>query len=68
MTIDKTLRRKNRLSRSRNVLKREERIEQLKIEDRWVEGRSPVGLPKVRVVKSTTGKKKKKKKTEDDDK
>ncbi len=68
MTIDKTLRRKNRLTRSRNVLKRGERIEQLKFEDRWVEGRSPLGLPKVRVIKSTSGKKKKKKTTEEDDK
>ena len=67
VTIDKTLLRKNRLSRSRNVLKREERIEQLKFEDRWTDGQSPLGLPKVRVVKSTTGKKKKKKKTEEDD-
>ncbi len=68
MTIDKTLRRKNRLSRSRNVLKRQERIEQLQFEDRWVEGQSPLGLPKVRVIKSVTGKKKKKKTTEEDDK
>jgi small basic protein (TIGR04137 family) len=68
VTIDKTLRRKNRLSRSRNVLKRGERIEQLQFEDRWEDGRSPLGLPKVRVIKSTSGKKKKKKTTEEDDK
>ncbi len=67
MTIDKTLKRKNRLSRSRNVLKRGERIEQLKFEDRWIDGQSPLGLPKVRVIKTVVGKKKKKKKTEEDD-
>jgi hypothetical protein len=34
-------------------------------EDRWVEGRSPVGLPKVRVQKAVAGKKAKKTKEED---
>ncbi len=53
--------------RSRNVLKRGERIEQLKTEDRWVEGQSPLGLPKVRVVQAAAGKKKKKKKKEDEE-
>ena len=51
MSIDKSLRRKNTLQRSRNVLKRGERIVQLQSEDRWPEGRSPFGLPKVKVVK-----------------
>lgn len=61
MTIDKSLKRKGRLARSRNVLKREERILQLKAQDRWQEGQSPLGLPKVRVIKTVVGKKKKKK-------
>jgi len=61
VTIDKSLKRKGRLSRSRNVLKRGERIAKMQEDDRWDEGRSPFGLPKIRVVKSTIGKKKKKK-------
>lgn len=67
MTIDKSLKRKGRLARSRNVLKRDERILQLESEDRWIEGRSPFGLPKVRVIKMVLGKKKKKKAKEEDD-
>jgi len=67
VTIDKSLKRSGRLARSRNVLKRDERIVQLKAEERWVEGRSPLGLPKVRVVKTTVGKKKKKKEKAEDD-
>ena len=67
MTIDKSLKRGSRLVRSRNVLKRGERIARLQIEDRWEEGQSPLGLPKVRVIKTVVGKKKKKKKTEEDE-
>jgi len=51
MSIDKSLRRKNQLVRSRNVLTRGERIKVLQDEERWPEGRSPFGLPKVRVLK-----------------
>ena len=58
MSIDKSLRRKNQLERSRNVLTRGERIKVLQGEDRWAEGRSPFNLPKVRVLK--VGKKSKK--------
>jgi len=65
VTIDKSLQRKGRLTRSRNVLKRGERIAQLKFDERWQDGQSPLGLPKVRVVKVTVGKKKKKKKAEE---
>lgn len=68
VTQDKSLRGSNRLQRSRNVLKRDERILQLQNEDRWQEGQCPFGLPKVRVIKSTVGKKKKKKAKEEDDK
>jgi small basic protein (TIGR04137 family) len=62
MSIDKSLRRKNALARQRSVLTRGERIQVLKDEERWKEGRSPFGLPKVRVVK--IGKKPKKAKEE----
>jgi small basic protein (TIGR04137 family) len=65
MTIDKSLKRKGRLSRSRNVLKRDERIEQMKREEKWVDGQSPLGLAKTRVIKTAIGKKKKKAKDEE---
>ena len=68
MTIDKSLRRAGRLVRSRNVLKRGERIAQMQTEDKWIEGQSPIGLPKTRVPKTTVGKKKKKKAKEEDEK
>jgi small basic protein (TIGR04137 family) len=66
MTIDRSLRRKNRLVRSRNVLTRAERIDKLKADEHWAEGRSPLGLPKVRVLKAALGKKKKKKAKEEE--
>jgi small basic protein (TIGR04137 family) len=67
VTIDKSLKSKGRLARSRNVLKREERIAQLQYEDNWQDGQSPYGLPKVRVMKTTVGRKKKKKAKEDEE-
>ena len=60
MSIDKTLKIQLGLSRSRNVLTRGERIARLIEEDRFTSGRSPLGLPKVRVQKALGGKKKKK--------
>jgi small basic protein (TIGR04137 family) len=51
MSIDKSLKRKNTLQRARSVLTRGERIKVLKDEERWKDGQSPFGLPKVRVVK-----------------
>ena len=55
--------------RSRNVLKREERINQLKSDDKWGDDQGVFGLPKVRVIKTVIGKKKKKKKEgEEEDK
>jgi len=66
VTLDKSLKRTGRLRRDRNVLKRGERIEQLQFEERWQEGQSPLGLPKVRVAKESVGRKKKKKTTEED--
>ena len=65
MSLDKSLKRGNRLARSRNVLKRHERIEKLLNEDRWDESKSVLGLPKTKVPKSSIGKKKKKKKEEE---
>ena len=67
MSLDKSLKTKSSLVRARNVLKRAERIEKLKFEDRWVEGQPALGLPKVRVERISLGKKKKKKKDEEDD-
>ncbi len=57
MSIDKSLRRKDTLVRARNVLTRGERILQLIDEERWPEGRSPYGLPKVKVLKIKKAKK-----------
>ena len=67
MTVDKTLKRKGRLSRSRNVLKRGERIEKMQADDKWIDGQRPFGLAKTRVQKVVIGKKKKKKKDEDEE-
>jgi len=67
VTIDKSLKTKERLARSRNVLTRDERIAQLTFEERWQDGQSPFGLPKVRVMKAVTGKKKKKKAKEEEE-
>jgi small basic protein (TIGR04137 family) len=64
MSIDKSLKRRASLARQRSVLTRMERINILKEQDRWEEGRSPFGLPKVRVVKLVL-KKTKKAKTEE---
>jgi small basic protein (TIGR04137 family) len=65
MTIDKSLRVKRGASRNRSVLTRVERLQRLKEADRWKEGDSPLGLPKVRVRKMTIKKKKKKKEGEE---
>lgn len=69
MSIDKSLRGGSRLQRSRNVLKRHERIDQMKANDNWSdEKNTALGLPKTRVVKAVIGKKKKVKKDDEDDK
>ena len=60
MTMDKSLRSRLGLARSRSVLSRAERIKQLSESERWSEGESPFGLPKVRVRKIVLKKKKKK--------
>lgn len=60
MTIDKSLKVRRGSVRSRSVLTRAERIAKLREQDRWQEGDSPIGLPKVRVYKISVKKKKKK--------
>jgi small basic protein (TIGR04137 family) len=65
MTIDKSLKVKLGSIRSRNVLTRGERIAKLKETERWKEGDSVIGLPKVRVVKISLKKKKKAKTPEE---
>jgi small basic protein (TIGR04137 family) len=57
MSVDPSLKIKGALSRHRNVLTRAERIEQLKEEERWSEGDSLLGLPKVAHRKSHAGRK-----------
>lgn len=64
MSIDKSLKRKAGASSNRSVLTRAERIIKLKEMEKWTEGRSPYGLPKVRVQKLVL-KKAKKEKEED---
>ena len=61
MTVDKSLRTRKGIVRSRNVLTRAERIEKLFQQDRWTEENGPFSLPKVRVYKVVVKKKKKKK-------
>lgn len=59
MTMDQSLRVRRGATSSRSVLTRTERIAQLQKSDRFAEGQSPLGLPKVRVYKLSMKKKKK---------
>ncbi|MHC4488528.1 MAG: small basic protein [Planctomycetota bacterium] len=59
MSVDRSLKIKGALTRHRNVPTRAERIEQLKEEERWSEGDSVLGLPKVAHRKSHAGRKSK---------
>jgi small basic protein (TIGR04137 family) len=59
MSIDRSLKIKGSLSRHRNVLSRAERLDMLKEQERWQEGSSILGLPKVAHRKSAAGKKEK---------
>lgn len=61
MTMDKSLRVRQGSASARGVLSRAERIAKLQEQERWTEGRSPLGLPKVRVQKLSMKKKKPKK-------
>lgn len=65
MSLDKTLKGRNTLTRHRNVLTRAERIEYLKEVGLWAEDSGPIGLPKVGHRKVSVGKKDKAKKTEE---
>lgn len=64
VSIDKSLKRRSRLARVRSVLTLPERIAQMKVNEKWVEGTSPYGIPKTRILKLVIGKKKKKKAAE----
>jgi small basic protein (TIGR04137 family) len=66
MTIDKSLKVRRGATSTRSVLSRAERLERLKENERWTEGMSPIGLPKVRVKKLSLKKKKKTKKEEEE--
>lgn len=59
MTMNKSLRIRKGGGGSRGVLSRAERITKLKELERWEDGQSPLGLPKVRVYKISLKKKKK---------
>jgi len=58
MTMDKSLRVRKGSTSARGVLSRAERIARLKEQEHWPAGRSPLGLPKVRVQKVAMKKKK----------
>ncbi|MDP6381312.1 MAG: small basic protein [Phycisphaerae bacterium] len=47
MSLDRSLKSSSALRRHRNVLSRSERLEKLKEDERWEEGQSVFGLPKV---------------------
>jgi small basic protein (TIGR04137 family) len=64
MTIDKSLRIRRGSVKSRNVMKRGERIAKLKEAERWEDSMSVLGLPKVKVIRLAMKKKKKKKEEE----
>ena len=66
MSIDKSLKRRRGGSANRSVLTRAERIQKLQDLEKWVDGRSPFGLPKVRVMKIVLKKAKKEKAAEGD--
>ena len=59
MSLDRSLKAKDALRRHRNVLTRAERIERLEDEERFAEGTSVFGLPKIAHRKSAAGGKKK---------
>ena len=60
MSLDRSLKSKSGLVRSRNVLTRAERLKMLGDEERWDPTKSVFGLPKVKQArKSSAGKKEK---------
>lgn len=60
MSIHKSLVSKSALSRHRSVLTRAERVARLADEEKWEEGDTVFGLPKVKVRRVRTGGKSKK--------
>ena len=66
MTIDKSLKVRSGMIRTRNVLTRAERIAKLQETERWKEGDPVLGLPKVRVQKLALKRKKKVKKVDEE--
>jgi small basic protein (TIGR04137 family) len=66
MSIDKSLKRKGGMTRTRSVLTRAERIQKMVDDGKWTDGRDPFGLPKTRVQKVILRKKAKKEATEGD--
>ena len=60
MSMDRSLKTQGGLIRHRNVLKRDERLAVLEEEDRWTDGESVYGLPKVGHRKAAVGGKSKK--------
>jgi small basic protein (TIGR04137 family) len=64
MSIDKSLKRKGGMARSRCVLKRSERILKMMEDGKWPADASPFGLPKTRVQKIVLRKKAKAEKVE----
>ena len=64
MSIDKSLKRKSGMGRTRCVLKRTERIQKMMEDGKWADDRSPFGLPKTRVQKIVLKKKAKAEKAE----
>ncbi|MFO8052856.1 MAG: small basic protein [Candidatus Omnitrophota bacterium] len=65
MGLHPSLKRGQKLGGERSVLKRSERIKRLIEEDKWEEGDSVLGLPKVKVVKMKAIKKEKPKEEEE---
>ncbi len=65
MSIHRSLKSKGKLRRHRNVLTRTEQLDTLKDDERWQDGDSIYGLPKVRVFR-TKRKKVKKEETVDE--
>lgn len=61
MSLDPSLKVAGGLSRHRNVLTRDERLARLREAERWEEGKSVFGLPKVANRSVKVGKKTKKK-------
>ena len=60
MSMDKSLKRKGGMTRTRCVMKRSERIIKMIEDGKWKDDQSPYNLPKTRVLKVALKKKDKK--------